>query len=188
MANNYEFFKKPVVITGRHARMAKELWTLSPGTAREERKAGAEDQTREKTFFSRLVDLYKLAPIIGCLEERKGKRDFSGEDTARVFAEQMNREKEELDNTMTMIMMVELADSGLYTKEEAVRLTFKGPASDEEYKKWEDTFHSYVLGGIEVLYEELILKSSAYENEYSNHRNTAAIMEFLGHYGMGRKS
>lgn len=169
MTSNYEFFKRPVVLTGRHASMAKALW---------------QRENPQSTFFKRLIDLYKIAPIVGYLEERKGKKDASTDETATVFLEQINREKDDLENIMTMILMAEYADSGLYKQADAVKEAFKGPKSQEEFDHCMGIFDTYARGGIEVMYEELIVKGSTYENAYSSHLNTGALMEFLGRYGL----
>lgn len=172
MSGNFEFFKKQIELTGKHARMAKELW---------------QRDNQEATYFKRLIDLYKMAPAVGYLSERKAAKDTSTEETATIFVEQINREKEFLENSMTMVLMAEYADSGLYQKEEAVKEAFRGPQTQEAYDRCMAIFDSYVRGGIEVLYEELILKRSVYENKYSSHSHTGALMGFLEQWGLHEK-
>lgn len=173
MSSNFEFFKKQVELTGKHARMARELW---------------QRDHQEATYFKRLIDLYKMAPAVGYLSERKAVKDSGTEETATIFLEQINREKEFLENIMTMILMAEYADSGLYKKEEAVKEAFRGPQTQEAYEQCVEIFESYVRGGIEVLYEELVLKQSIYENRYSSHRNTGALMGFLEQWGLSEEA
>ncbi len=172
MENRYEFFKKQIIITGKHAIMAKEIW---------------QRDNIEQTCFKRLIDLYKLAPVVGYLADHKAGRDGSSSEDATVFVEQVLKEREDLETILHMLLMVEYTGCGKYTQEEAVKKVFRGPQTEEEFRECMDIFDSYVRGGIEVLYEELITKGTSHENKYSAHLKTGAIMEFLDKYGMGEK-
>ena len=57
-----EYFRKEFQFTGKHARMAGELWVLNDS---------------KNSYFKRLIDLYILAPIIGFRLNRKADADLS---------------------------------------------------------------------------------------------------------------
>lgn len=171
MEKTYEFFKKQISVTGKHANMAKAIWQKDNG---------------KESYFRRFVDLYKLAPVVGYLADRKAEKDMSFAEDATVFLEQVLKEREELETILQMLLMVEYTDCGRYTQEEAVKKVFRGPKTEEEFKECMDLFDGYVRGGIEVLYEELITKGTSHENPYSAHLRTGAIMEFLEKYGTGK--
>lgn len=143
--NVYEFFKKQVDISGKHGRMARELWRR--------------DKISEG-YFNRLIDLYILAPIVGFRMGRKAELDqtslANGESAPTIFPEQMIANSETLNYIMQMILMLDYSET--MSGREAIRLALRTPKNEEDYKKMQNLFDSYVRGGIEVLYEELIVR------------------------------
>ena len=119
----YEFFKKQFEFKGKHAKMVQEMWVQNDVN---------------KSYFKRLIDLYTFAPIIGFKMGRKAKEDSSPFEPKSIFAEQMIRQKEDLDFILQMILMLEYEDS--LSEEECIKIAFRGAESEEEFKKYNDLF------------------------------------------------
>lgn len=142
----YEFFKKPIYIKGKHARMAGELWN---------------QKNIEAGFFQRLIDIYIVAPIIGFRMGRKAESDNSANidgimDSRTIFAEQVVKESDKLNYIMQMILMLEYSET--MPGREAINLALRAPETLEDYQKMLNLFESYVRGGIEVLHEDLVVR------------------------------
>lgn len=162
MSQTYEFFKKEFEFKGKHADMVSELWRAND---------------YEHTYFKRLIDVYILAPIIGFRLNRKAEVDYSTTSTRSIFSEQMNKEKETLDFIMQMILLLENVDHD--TSDECINRAFKGVESQEKYDKYSKLFHDYVRGGVEELYERLVVRKPEMDEELYDDRtsNLYALME-----------
>lgn len=158
---NYEFFKTKVEIKGKHGMMAEEMWKTND---------------IEHSCFKRLIDLYTMAAIIGFKMNRKAKVDTSIEGSRTIFQEQMLKQKEELDFIMQMMIMMEYKDT--LGEQESIKKAFRGAETKEEYNEYNDMFMQYVLGGIEVLYEKLVLPRLDTESEYK-HEKVENVMQML---------
>lgn len=162
---DYEFFKKEFEFKGKHARMASELWIAND---------------YKNTYFKRLIDLYILAAVIGIRVDRKAEEDYSPFEPKSIFPEQMLKAKEDLDFIMQMMLMLE--DGEKRSKEERVKLAFRGAETKEEYERYYDLFNSYVRGGVEELYDRLIIHKTDLSNGFRDDK-TANLMELLERFG-----
>ena len=161
---SYEFFKKEFEFTGKHARMAGELWVKDD---------------IEHSYFKRLIDIYILAPIIGCRIERKAPADNSTYEPKRVFPEQISKEKEKLDFIMQMILMTEYSES--MTADKCVNLALRGAENEEQFLLYQNLFNDYVRGGVEELYERLVIKNPDPEEDIQDEK-AFNIKEFMQRY------
>ena len=141
MVEAYEFFKKEYEFCGKHSRMVSELWVKDD---------------IEHSYFKRLVDIYVLAPLIGCRLDRKAPADNSSYNPRSILPDQISKEKDKLDFIMQMILMTEYSDSK--TPEECVNIALKGAENQEQYTAYMNLFNDYVRGGVEELYERLIVR------------------------------
>lgn len=157
----YEFFKKQFEFRGKHARMVQEMWIQND---------------IQNSYFRRLIDLYTLAPIIGFKMGRKAQVDSSPFEAKSIFAEQMIGQKEELDFIMQMILMLEYEDT--LSEEECIKIAFRGAETEEEFRKYDELFKQYVLGGVEVLYEKLVIPKLDVDSEYKEEK-VENIMKML---------
>lgn len=153
---SYEFFKTDYKFRGKHAKMVSELWALND---------------YEHTYFKRLVDIIPLAAVIGFRMSRKSVEDYAPVETKTVFLQQMLNAKEDLDFIMQMMIMLE--NGGKLSQEQAVKKAFRGPETKEEFEQYQDMFDSYVRGGVEELYERLVVRKADgddafYENKTAN--------------------
>ncbi|MCI8327162.1 MAG: hypothetical protein HFI37_05225 [Lachnospiraceae bacterium] len=157
----YEFFRREYKFQGKHARMVSEMWTVND---------------YEHTYFKRLLDLYILAAVIGIRIERKAKPDRSPFEARTIFGEQMSHAKEELDFIMQMMILLEPEKEENHEKQ--IERAFRGVETKEEFEKYNEMFEQYVLGGVEELYERLVVHKPDVDTEYQDDK-TANLMELL---------
>ncbi len=153
---SYEFFKSEYKFRGKHAKMVGELCYLND---------------YEHTYFKRLVDIIPVAAIIGFRMNRKAAEDYAPVETKTVFLQQMLHVKEDLDFIMQMMMILEHAEK--LPQEQAVKAAFRGAETKEEFERYQQMFDAYVRGGVEELYERLIIRKADgddlfYENKTAN--------------------
>ena len=78
--NSLEYFRKSVVITGKHAALVDEMW---------------KQNDIEHSYFKRLVDLYTIAPVIGLRTGRKSPEDNSTDNKRTVLLDQIMTRRED---------------------------------------------------------------------------------------------
>ena len=158
---NEEFFKRDYFIYGEHSR---QLTALKNDRAEEE----------DKKLFNRNLDIFLLAPIVGFIYRRKAEKDKNTEPKTTINSSQLINEKERIEYNYQLIMLLDEKNEEDFNKR--VDKAFR--YSDE---KDLELFNSYVRGGIEVLYEEIIKKSPTSENYIENFYKF--IDEFQAVYG-----
>lgn len=68
--------------------------------------------------------------------------------------------------------------------EEAVKKAFRGAETEEEFQAYQSMFHDYVRGGVEELYERLIIQKAEPDSEFYDNK-TANLMSVLERFGYG---
>lgn len=125
-------------------------------------KLGPNDNGEFK-IFDRYVDAYMVAPLLGCLYNRKGTKNLpDSEDTAGMQANILIKYQEYLTNIYRTIILTD--PSNKYTSEEKIDRAFKGDSDEGILKENMDLFNSYFLGGIEILYETFIQECTTNED------------------------
>lgn len=162
---NYEFFKKEFEFRGKHARMVSEIWSVND---------------YEHTYFKRLIDLYIAASVIGFRVGRSVQEEYSPFEPKSIFPEQMIKAKEDLDFIMQMMIMLEHGSE--MSSEECVKLAFRGAETEEEYRRYQDMFHGYVRGGVEEIYERLVVHKAEPDDTFRDNK-TANLMDMLERFG-----
>lgn len=157
----FEFFRKEYKFQGKHARMVSEMWALND---------------YEHTYFKRLLDLYIVAAVIGFRIDRKAERDDAPVEERKIFGEQMSGAKEELDFIMQMMIMLESAAEEDH--EQCIKRAFRGVETKEEFDHYNKMFESYMLGGVEELYERLVIQQSEVGAEYADDRTERLMALF----------
>lgn len=123
-------------VTGKHATMFVEL--------------------TEKKYFDYFWQIYVTAPLIGFIYKRKAEPD-SSDFKKTIFLSQLTPRQEFIYFIYKLIM---LADSKHEeSPEERIKKAFLN-IDTELAKPDEDLFLRYLLGGVEILHEKLIEKSS----------------------------
>lgn len=151
MAEKFDYFRKSVVITGKHSRLIDDMWI----------------QGRiQDSFFKRLVDLYAIAAIIGLRVKRAVPEDKNEDGKRTVQVDQLTTKLEELDTVIQMILLLDETSS--LSVEDKINRAFKGPRTKEEFDSNVELFSSYVRGGIEILHECLVQRTIGIEDDYTD--------------------
>lgn len=162
--DTYEYFKvDEVLFWGKHKDYVDKLW-----------KKG---QIQE-SYFERLVDLYAVAAIVGLKAKRRSQEERDETGVKRtVQMQQLNNTYSTLLPIMRMILIMD--DSRDMTFEEKLESAFMIPEDEETYKTNMELFNSYARGGIEYLYEQLVLRTPDVDEDYSDFRvaNMVALMK-----------
>ena len=109
--------------------------------------------------------------------------DYSPFETSSIFPEQMLKEKENLDFILQMMIMLNYR--GTLTDEECVKKAFQGAQTKEEFEQYKKMFNDYVRGGVEELYEQLIIRKADPDDKFRDNR-TANLMALMERYGAGK--
>lgn len=132
-------FENDYTINGKHATYLKYL-------------------VNDSKVFVRYIDVYMNAAVIGFLYGRFSPKDNSSQDRARIYADAFSTEKRQCDFIYRLIMLLDDKDNPSQT--ERLDRAFRNDTqlNTEEAKARHNSnmqlFHSYVFGGIEVLYEQ----------------------------------
>lgn len=140
-------FDKDMHIRGRHATYWKAL-AKTP--------ANAADTSNNFKIFENYISVYMTAPIIGLIYGRRGKADPADEskDTAGMLAEILIKNQSKLKYIYRLIVLLDHSE-GLTTQEKLDR-AFRESENEAGTKAGMQVFHSYFLGGLEVLYETFV--------------------------------
>lgn len=151
-------FQKTITVKGMHATYWKALCAGSGEVA------GPNSEGNFK-LFNRYMDAYLVAPLLGCLNNRKGSALGPSEDEAGMQANILIKNSQTLTTLLRTIVLVD--ESSGYSTIEKIERAFKGdndPTIKEANMK---LFNDYFLGGLEIMYEEF---SEATSNEdYIDH-------------------
>ncbi len=137
-------FDKTIVLTGKHGYYA--------------------DVLKERGFFNRIIDVYMNAPVVGFMYNRKVDKDKSEEfkdSEKKIFMEQVTKENTSLEFIYRLILLLDSQESMELDDRinRAFRVDSLNDISDQHLENLK-LFNSYVLGGIEVLYEKIISKGA----------------------------
>lgn len=156
-------FENDYTINGKHATYLKFL-AAKNSTER------VDDNSSPTTarIFERYIDVYMNAAIWGLLYARTAPKDNSSDDRARIYASAYATERENCVFLYRIVMLLDKTTS----LEPTVRIdrAFRYDVQEdkkEEFSKNMDLFHSYVRGGIEVMYEQFT-DSCSTKDDYMN--------------------
>lgn len=160
----FEYFKvDEMFFVGKHRDYVDKLWTLNK---------------IQESYFKRLVDLYAVAAIIGLKINRKSEEVKDDSDIKRTV--QMKQLNENIQTLLPIMRLVLIMDEsrGL-TIEQRLESAFMIPEDYAIYKANMDLFNSYARGGIEYLYEQLVLRTADIDDEYTDFRiaNIISLLE-----------
>ncbi len=160
---SYEYFKiDEMFFVGKHRDYVDQLWRQGK---------------IQESFFKRLVDLYAIAAIVGLKARRRSaeERDESGIKRT-VQMKQLNENYRTLLPIMRLILIMD--DSRNMTFEEKLESAFVIPEDEATYKENMELFNSYARGGIEYLYEKLVVRVPDVDEDYTDFR-IANIVAFV---------
>ena len=144
-------FDKEYVFRGKHAMMVKKL------------AAKLSDEVGSG-FFATNYDIYRLAPIIGWVYNRKADID-KGEESTKIFGDKILNEKDEMIFNYRVLMLLENSKK---TDQEKIDIAFKLDNDDEARKEYDKLYNSYVLGGVEEMYERIFADSDSIDGYIMN--------------------
>ena len=156
----YELFKKEFEFTGKHAIMVSKLWNK---------------EEPQHSYFTRLIDLYVTAAVVGFRTGHKAEVDYSAVEPKSIFPEQMLKAKEDLEFIFQYMILLENPEED---SEIRIKRAFKNIETKEELDSCQKYFNDYVRGGVERMYEFLILRNPEPEEPYDRKAaNMVAMME-----------
>lgn len=153
--NVYEYFKvDEMFFVGKHRDYVDQLWTLNK---------------IQESYFKRLVDLYAIAAIVGLKTKRKSAEIKDDSDIKRtVQMKQLNENYQTLLPIMRLVLIMD--DSRNMSLEDKLENAFMIPDNEETYKENMELFNSYARGGVEYLYEKLVLNTPDIDDDYTDFR------------------
>ena len=144
-------FDKQYKFTGSHADMVDKLTKEI-------------DEVYKVTLFDYKYEVYINAPIIGYLFNHKGiKNNIKDQKDVNIFAEQVIGISEQLKYILRLILILDKN----YEPNEEIRLDKAFRKLGQDPKDLE-LFDAYVLGGVEILYKNLVADPVTDSSEYIN--------------------
>lgn len=137
-------FDKEYVFYGKHADMVKKM------TAKLSDEIG-------RGFFGTNYEIYQVAPFVGWIYKRRAVMDKNGE-TTKIFPDKMMKGKQDLVFNYRNIMALHFGDK---STEEIMHIAFGLDYKDQDRKEYDEIYDSYVLGGVEEMYEQIFEKNGA---------------------------
>lgn len=161
-------FDRTFQIKGTHATYWKRLCKTTTD------KVGPNEGAQFK-IFERYIDAYMVAPILGCLYNRKGSKDLpDSEDVAAMQANILINNQKKLLYIYRLIMLTEKSSD--LTEEQRIDRAFKTDSDEEIVKSNMQIFHDYFLGGLEILYD-VFVNNCITDDDYIN-----KIYEFVDRF------
>lgn len=140
-------FEKEYVFRGKYADMVKRM------LAKESDRIG-------RGFFETNYQIYLVAPLVGWAYQQRGKVDKSTDNTTKIFPETITKNRQDLLFTYHTIMALYWKERGK-SREELMEIVFGLDEKDEERKECDAIYNSYVLGGVEILYNKILKEKDA---------------------------
>ncbi|MDD3773462.1 MAG: hypothetical protein PHC38_12540 [Weeksellaceae bacterium] len=114
------------------------------------------EELKKNGFFEYFWQIYVTAPLLGFIYKRKTDTD-KAEQSSTIFLAQLTPRQETIYFIYKLLLLAD--ENHAETPEERIKKAFS-TIDTEEAKPDEQLFYSYLLGGVEILYEKLIEKSS----------------------------
>lgn len=153
-------FENDITISGEHATKLKYI-------------------TEELEVFPRYIDVYMVAALVGSLNKKTSTKNTNSADRARIYADVMIKENAKIKRIFRTIILADKTKN--WSNEEKINICFKYrekkneskylPVTEEENIKMKealDLFDSYVLAGIDILY-----------NEFTNGKTVLSVDEVI---------
>ena len=151
----YEYFKTDeMFFYGKHREYIDKLWVQNK---------------IQESYFKRLVDLYAIAAIVGLKTNRMALEERDDTELKRtVQLKQLSENYQTLINIMRLILVMD--ETRGISMDERLESAFTIPEDEETYKKNMELFNSYARGGIEYLYENLVIRTPDVDDKYADFR------------------
>ena len=160
----FEYFKTcEVTINGRFKEHVDKMWVQN---------------TVQESMVRRLVDLYAIAAVVGLRINRHIPDDRAGDDQKRTIQMmQLTDAYQALAPIMKLVLMLD--ESRGLSEEDRIRSAFRIPETREEHDVGLELFNSYARGGIEYMYEMLVVRPGSADDEFGDSRinNIVALLK-----------
>lgn len=143
-------FESNILIKGKHATYLKFLCDKTKNLGNDYAKNGA-------GIFKRYVDVLLVAPVFGVLKNRMADEDKSTDEKSNIFAEQISKEKANIQLIYNLVNLVDTSRS--LTPDEKISSVFRKEGDM-------NLFMSYVRGGIEYLFDHFSTGASTKSDYY----------------------
>ena len=150
--HTFEYFKtSEVFINGRFKEYVDKMWVQNKV---------------QESMVKRLVDLYAIAAGRAGDDKRRTIQMMQLTDTYQTLAP-----------IMKLVLMLD--ESRGLNEEERIRSAFRIPETKEEHDAGMELFNSYARGGIEYMYEMLVVRPGTPDDEYGDQRinNILALLK-----------
>lgn len=151
----FEYFKtSEVFINGRFKDYVDKMWVQNKV---------------QESMVKRLVDLYAIAAVIGLRIKRRLPDERVGDDKKRTIQMmQLTDAYQTLAPIMKLVLMLD--ESRGLSEEGRIRSAFRVPETREEHDQGMELFNSYARGGIEYMYEMLVVRPGSPDDDYGDQR------------------
>ena len=160
----FEYFKtSEVTINGRFKDYVDKMWVQN---------------VIQESLVKRLVDLYAIAAVVGLRIKRRLPDDRAGDDQKRTIQMmQLTDTYQTLAPLMKLVLMLD--ESRGLNEEDRIRSAFKIPETRDEHDAGMELFNSYARGGIEYMYEMLVVRPGSADDEFGDSRinNILALLK-----------
>lgn len=148
-------FENDYVFKGKHANIVTRLTTE------------IDNETKFK-LFDRNVDVLIIAPIIGFLYGRTAQKDESAQtdNVKKINYQQMSNESDNLKFNYQLIML--LHDKEKISIEQRLNRAFRYTKDSPEIAECYKIYEQYILGGIEILGEKLLVDATSVDDYINN--------------------
>ncbi len=148
---NYSFY-------GKHCDMVKRL------TQKIDEDSGA-------SVFNAAIELFVVAALVGVKNDHKEKPSVDKTRETKILAEQFNSHSPEVQIAFKMVTL--LGNANKYDEIERLNRTFRNPETNDNYSQFEE----YMLGGLEDIYNKIMLDTNKVYSDYLK-----SINEFLDQF------
>jgi hypothetical protein len=138
-----DMFDHDISLLGKHATYTKYL-------------------VKEARLYERNIDVYMNGAVFGLLYNRTAPIDRESNDSTNILTEVLTKSRADLMFLYRLVMLLEQTTD--LEAPERIDRAFRDDANDDEpekLKKNMELFDSYVLGGIEQMYEDFVEKAPA---------------------------
>lgn len=126
------------------------------GTHATKLKCMAKGGNNAPYIYDRYIDVLLNAAVFGIYYNRRANRDTTSSDRARVYSDAIQRERQKCILVYRLIMLLD--QSVAISAEEKIDRAFRYDTLEDKSQYMENMklFDSYVLGGIDVMYDLLV--------------------------------
>jgi hypothetical protein len=152
-------------MAGKNSGLFQKEYSFRGGHAEHVQALTSKFGSRNSQLFNRNLDVYMIAPLVGFCYQRRGNPDLTPNgETTKIFPEQLIKESQTLWFIYRLILLLDKKhERDFETRVHKAFRNYGKPEAEED----EMLFDSYVLGGVELLYEKL-LENGHSEEDYIN--------------------